>query len=1289
MQKILEKYKNRLIDISGRNRTLYLGKIYKKRSFDLYSLEKFEENFPKNIIEHVVKRKKGRVIFLMDPYEWKNKQEDRLSRLLKEKKITDEEFEKSIEDLEKDFENLITHSKSLKSLKREIDFIEKETGRYELFLGYPFVEGKFKDGTYVKSPLFLFPVKVTKVGEKWYLENLLEEEVLLNKVFLIAYQKYNEEKILENFEEIPINDVLEGNVSVIEFLDNLGIKVKVDKKVYIEKFSEGKKEISNGNLYLKYYSVLGNFHLASSIYNDYLKLENFEENNKLLEKLLLGKNEESFEGEKKVEKISEKDFYYISELDFSQEKAIKKAEFSDALVIYGPPGTGKSQTIANLIADNLAKGKKVLMVSEKRAALDVIYNRLSKINSKIVLIHDAQKGKKEFYEKLKTVLEPLLLENNLNNEIDIEYYSDEIDEKLEKLEKFGKALFEKRAFGLSLQKMYAKTKKKLNEKEKEIFRYFRKTLYKAYEKITYNEILKIVENLKEDIVEKYVLFRGYNEKYKEVIESIKKELDGFELQFYTDELEKVINTHRLKVSLSGKYKKEIKELFFNGKYEEKYLEELVENINRKEKSKEFKRLEKLEKFQWWNPFYYILKNKRRKEASELRKELEDNKDKIFSEVEGDYRLLKSISDALGFLKELTNKYDEIFTSLIKEKDVSKEVERIYDFLLVYEKYKDLEYLFKNFSKEEIDFLDFSYVMKDIESPKEMIKILPKFFILQKIFEIEEKEKDINLIYDSYKSLVEEVKRNISFKMEKVPSHIINFWNERFKYVSSIYENQQLFKEFKRQASKKRKLWSIRKYIETFKDIVLELFPCFLLTPETVSEIFPLVEGMFDVVIFDEASQIFIEKAIPSIYRGKKAVIAGDDKQLRPTSFFMVRDIDDKEEENLESMAAMEEESLLDLAKINFDSTHLLFHYRSRYKELIDFSNHAFYEGRLYVSPNVENFEKPIERIKVNGIWENRQNLEEAQVVVELVDKILKERKENETIGIVTFNITQKELIEDLLDEKVRKDIEFEKLYNAELLRKENEEDKSIFVKNIENVQGDERDIIIFSTGYAPDQFGRLRLNFGALNKDGGENRLNVAISRAKKKIYVVTSIEPEDIKIDNIKNPGPKLLKEYLKYVRAVSLNNKKEAEEILYSLSNISSKDELIFESDFEEEVYEKLSQSKIIKERNLRLHTQVSSSGYRIDIGVYEPRQSKYILGIECDGALYHSSKSARERDIHRQKFLESRGWKIVRIWSKDWWSNPEKEIEKIENILEKMNYKLNQYNDEKITEELLAND
>jgi len=298
-----------------------------------------------------------------------------------------------------------------------------------------------------------------------------------------------------------------------------------------------------------------------------------------------------------------------------------------------------------------------------------------------------------------------------------------------------------------------------------------------------------------------------------------------------------------------------------------------------------------------------------------------------------------------------------------------------------------------------------------------------------------------------------------------------------------------------------------------------------------------------------------------------------------------------EEEELKTAAAVEKESLLDLAKVNFDSTHLLFHYRSQYEELINFSNHAFYEGKLYIAPNIEKNEnyKPIERIKVNGVWKNRQNLEEANEVVKLVKNILMERKENETIEIITFNINQKDLIEDLLDEEARNDAVFEELYNKELYRRENEEDKSIFVKNIENAQGDERDIIIFSIGYAPDENGRLRFNVGDLPKEDGENKLNVTASRAKKKTYLITSIELEDLRVENSKNKGPKLLKEYLKYVGAISNGNENEAREILYALSGISSnsksKCESLFDSIFEEEVSEKLESSSVIVENSLEL--------------------------------------------------------------------------------------------------------
>lgn len=210
------------------------------------------------------------------------------------------------------------------------------------------------------------------------------------------------------------------------------------------------------------------------------------------------------------------------------------------------------------------------------------------------------------------------------------------------------------------------------------------------------------------------------------------------------------------------------------------------------------------------------------------------------------------------------------------------------------------------------------------------------------------------------------------------------------------------------------------------------------------------------------------------------------------------------------------------------------------------------------------------------------------------------------------------------------------------------------------VQGDERDIIIFSTAYVKNENGKVTASFGSLSQDGGENRLNVAISRAKKKVYLVTSIKPEDLNVDSSKNKGPKLFKKYLQYVKAVSEGNNELTQEILYSVcdSVTSRNEEVHYDSDFENQVHDAL------KREGLIVDTQIGVSGYKIDLAVYNKESSKYILGIECDGAAFHSSKSARERDIFRQRYLESRGWNIIRIWSKDWWTNPQKEVDKIVN-------------------------
>lgn len=556
-----------------------------------------------------------------------------------------------------------------------------------------------------------------------------------------------------------------------------------------------------------------------------------------------------------------------------------------------------------------------------------------------------------------------------------------------------------------------------------------------------------------------------------------------------------------------------------------------------------------------------------------------------------------------------------------------------------------------------------------------LKILKNSFYLEWIkIEVQGSNEILSSI-DGYESLKKEIIELMATKKRIIPHFIIEKLNgeisKRFKFSKA--GNELHYRDMLKEVQKKRKLLPLRKFVEYFSPRGLfDILPCWLLSPDIVSEIMPTKSGMFDVVIFDEASQMLVEKGIPSIYRGKNVVVAGDDKQLQPTTIGQktintgdnpddeVEELDEYEE--YQDTTAITEKSLLDMAKLRYASSKLSFHYRSKFEELINFSNYAFYNGELQTPPNLSNDsnEPPIRRIKVDGEWRDRTNEREAEEIYGLLKEIFYNRKENESIGIITFNASQQEFIREYLEEKAMRDLEFRAVYAKELERYDDTEDRSLFIKNIENVQGDERDIIIFSVAYAKDSTGKLKTQFGSLSQQGGENRLNVAISRAKKKIYVVTSFEPEELMVENSKNLGPKLLKKYLRYVRAISSDDKESAKSILNELSIKIKTSEIMdsFDSIFEEQVCDALRNEKL----KFEIHTQVGDSGYRIDLGVFDPSISSYVLGIECDGATYHSTPSARERDIYRQKFLENKGWKIHRIWSRDWWNNPNKEIEKI---------------------------
>ena len=438
-------------------------------------------------------------------------------------------------------------------------------------------------------------------------------------------------------------------------------------------------------------------------------------------------------------------------------------------------------------------------------------------------------------------------------------------------------------------------------------------------------------------------------------------------------------------------------------------------------------------------------------------------------------------------------------------------------------------------------------------------------------------------------------------------------------------NLVTYRDLLHQVTKKKKIWPIRKLIGTYHYELFQLIPCWMASPESVSAVFPMVE-LFDIVIFDEASQCFAERGLPSVFRGKQIVVAGDDKQLRPSELYQVRWDDASENPDLEV------DSLLELSGRYLSTVHLQGHYRSQSLELIDFSNTHFYEGRLQLLPDrdVLNKREPaIEYHTVKGIWENQTNEEEARAVVGKVMLILKEQNEKE-IGVVTFNSPQQMLILDLLeDEASRSGIPIP---------------KSLFVKNIENVQGDEKDIIIFSIGYAPDKKGKMVMQFGSLNAAGGENRLNVAITRAREKIILVTSIVPEQLNVTDIKNEGPKLLRKYLEFARHV--DHRQFRPRSSYSIHQPV-------------EWYLSSRLKQWSKERMQDFIFNTDGLPYT-DISVLQADQ--HLGVILTDDVRYFSGVSAKDMHAYTPALLARKKWKYHMVFSRNLW----KDRERVENDL-----------------------
>ena len=540
--------------------------------------------------------------------------------------------------------------------------------------------------------------------------------------------------------------------------------------------------------------------------------------------------------------------------------------------------------------------------------------------------------------------------------------------------------------------------------------------------------------------------------------------------------------------------------------------------------------------------------------------------------------------------------------------------------------------------KELGLSDFITVVEDLRLPSALlVSVFRKRFyrvwldkVIQRYpavlsFRRKKHEEDIREFTD-----LDRVQLNIA--RQKIRADLIN----KLPVFDRFSNAQDEVSILRRELNKQRRIMPIRKLFGQIPTLLLTLKPCLMMSPLSVSLFLESKEFKFDTVIFDEASQVYTESAIGAISRGKQVIIAGDRNQLPPTNFFQVNsssdsvsEYDDDDEENYDFY-----DSVLDEASNLFPFKTLRWHYRSKHESLITFSNVEIYDRSLITFPSsIESMhDVGVEYVYVREGFYDRGgkngNRPEAEKVAELVFHHIEEFPER-SLGVIAFGETQQLAIENALRAKRQENQDKEWFFSEE-------NESPFFVKSLENVQGDERDTIIFSIGYAKDANGVFRMQFGPLSVNGGERRLNVAVTRAKINVKLVGSILPTDIDTERISTKGPKLLRAYIDYAMRGEIALE----------GTVSASDELQFDSPFERAVYDYLTQ------RGFKVATQVGCSSFRIDLAVIHPElPGVFVLGIECDGASYHSARTARERDRLRQDVLEGMGWNIYRIWSTDW--------------------------------------
>jgi hypothetical protein len=1081
--------------------------------------------------------------------------------------------------------------------------------------------------------------------------------------------------------------------------------------------------------------------------------------------------------------------------DPTQASAIAHARTGSSYIIQGPPGTGKSQTIANLIADYVARGLRVLFVCEKRAAIDVVYQRLHQngLGPLCSLIHDSQEDKKGFVMDLKQTYESFLegaSKKTASAEKKRSQLLQSLKQELQPIQAFFEAMRNTNdGAAVSLRRLIDRlivlkgTIPELSPTEIE-----RLPAYASWcehqeriDRLTaalhdlHGDPLLVHHPLKylstrlvgvdrplECVAAHLQTAEGLMVRLETTLQAIglqPEECNTIEavsaLVAYTEQVRGLAEKNLLPLLIAeSAQSKRMDTLGKDYRKKSKALEKArtlttgwKQKLPPEEASNALEQARHLEKSTlaflrptWWRLKFTLegaydfgshqLKPTWSQVLEKLVKEYEAQQelDAVEQQAQEAFHAQMPLGDLQQMIQTLRERSastpqflrdlqlrllmkGEADQAILRAAELKPDVEQLRGEIEALldgcggRSFTDLHKLFDQIEAALDDLPDYLVCLTEAAGlPPEILTVLRELdfstteleaAIAQATWDkLCRNDRQLNrfsarvrnrharklgkLIDDLYTAnaavLCERVRTRFleHVRVASLPHGELTAEEKEFKV---IYNRGR--RELEHEFGKVMRYRSIRELVSGDSGrVVTDLKPVWLMSPLSASDALPLDKHHFDVVIFDEASQVTLEGAVPSLFRAGQAIVVGDRMQLPPTNFFASKHSEETEPALIDADAGddagdhdLESNSFLVHAARVLPSTMLGWHYRSRSEALINFSNSFFYQGRLLTVPDkslplptwtpIESarpeegagnaarlLERPVSfHFQSNGVYDNRKNTAEADYIAHLVRALLG-KKTGPSIGIIAFSEAQQGEIQDALARLADEDAAFSERLEAEFEREDAGQFNGLLVKNLENIQGDERDIIILSVCYGRGPNRKMMMNFGPINQTGGEKRLNVAFSRAKRHMALISSIRHDAITNDY--NEGARCLKNYLQYAAAVSCGDRATAQRVLHeSLSHLGSSTASAEIS--VEVVVDQLATA--LGERGYEVDLNVGQSSFRCHLAVRNPDQSEYRAGILVDTADQYNQTDSIEREVMRPKLLEAFGWRIRHVLAKDW--------------------------------------